>query len=175
MKVRITVFFLFVSLMASAQGEPSFSVILPDTVATGSQFRIEFKLENAEAQSRFELPEIQGLKILGGPNMSSSYMFNNGLSSKATTYTYFAMAEREDQIRIPVQVIETDNGLLTAEARILEAVDGYEPTRKEESRSPFDSFFGGRDLFESEVPPIFPERKESQKRRRRNKRKVYRI
>ncbi|MGB1218041.1 MAG: BatD family protein [Saprospiraceae bacterium] len=172
MKIQITIFFLFFSLMAFAQ-EATFSVIVPDTVPTNQQFRIEFRLDNAETQSQFEIPEIQSIKILSGPNISSSYMFDSGVSSKSMTYTYIAIADTEDQIRIPVQVIETDKGLLTAEAKILEAVEGFKPKRNQR-KNPLDSFFG-RDLFESDVSPIFPEKEEIEKQRKKNKRKVYRI
>ena len=83
-------FFLFGNISAQ---ETEIIIKVNDTVTVGTPFTFEIELKNI--QGNFRTPEFQGLRLVGGPNTSSSFSMINGETTSKTTYKYFLLAETE--------------------------------------------------------------------------------
>lgn len=75
------------------QTEPSFKVQAPETVFEGQVFQVQYVLTTLEAPKKMEWPvpkKFEKMKVLSGPNTSSSKKFEviNGKSSLVYTFTY---------------------------------------------------------------------------------------
>lgn len=82
-------FTALLSLYAFAQQAPKFTVeVNTDSVLWGNRLKVTFKLENASG-AQFEAPDFPDFHIVGGPNMSSSFSFVNGVSSQSVSYSYY--------------------------------------------------------------------------------------
>ncbi|MFZ1705001.1 MAG: BatD family protein [Saprospiraceae bacterium] len=91
-----------VSKMTAQQTEVNIKV--QDTVAVGSPFTLEVELKNI--QGSFKTPDFQGLRLVGGPQTSSSFSMINGVTTSSATYTYYLMAEQEGLFSILLHPIE---------------------------------------------------------------------
>lgn len=58
-----------------------------DSVLVGNYIEVGFVLENLDGE--FEAPDFENMKIVGGPNTSSSVQIINGDKSSKTTYSYY--------------------------------------------------------------------------------------
>lgn len=100
---------LFLALGVTAQ--VSFSVIPPRNVIAGEQFRVVYRLSNAQAGNP-SVGEIKGCQLLYGPSRSTtqSYQVINGVSTSNSTidYTYVYRAEKEGTYTIPEATIEAE-------------------------------------------------------------------
>jgi hypothetical protein len=70
-----------------------------DTVSPGELVKVTYTIENGEG--KFNAPEISGLPLVSGPNISSSFMIQNGQKSSSQSYTYVFMPDQEGDIIIP--------------------------------------------------------------------------
>ena len=96
MKIKIILYFIAVSILQPCYGftqDVNFYLQAPDTVAIGKPFEVNFIIENAKGQ--IEVPEFIGLKLVGGPNQSSSMSIINGEMSQSMSISYILMAEEE--------------------------------------------------------------------------------
>lgn len=67
--------------------QQSFEVkISSDSVLLGNYITLEFVAQNIEGQ--IEAPDLNEFEVLSGPNMSSSFQFTNGSSTRSVTYSY---------------------------------------------------------------------------------------
>lgn len=93
MKNLIILMSLFV-LSGKISGQQTEIVIkVNDTVTVGTPFTLEIELKNISGN--FRTPEFQGLRLVGGPNTSSSFSMINGETTSKNTYKYFLLAEAE--------------------------------------------------------------------------------
>ena len=113
-KLFITIFLFFGFLILKAQ---TLSVTADKNPAiVGEQILIKFTV-NAKAKE-FKSPNFQGLRILSGPNSSSSssYSFVNGESKSeiTTTYSYYVSASKEGSYTIsPASVYANKKNILS--------------------------------------------------------------
>jgi hypothetical protein len=174
---------LFTALLcafgAVAQGdEVSFFAEVPDTIPPGYVFEVRFSLKNAKGQD-FQAPDFEGLTVVSGPNVSSSYQFINGSSSQEMAYTYSLKAEEAGSYAIGQASVMVEGESLRTEWEKIAVVEGYEmPVRK--SRDPFDDFWDSRRMPDfpqaiphGERPTEVPKRRK--KRAYTRKKKTYRI
>lgn len=82
-----------------------------DTVNAGTPFSLEIELKNV--QGKFKSPEFQGLRLVGGPNTSSSISFINGETTSKSTYSYFLVAEEPGSYLIKLHDIESGGEILS--------------------------------------------------------------
>jgi len=78
-----------------------------DTVSPGETVKVIYSIENGEG--RFQAPDVSGLPVISGPNISSSLMIQNGQKSSTQSYTYILMPEEEGDIIIP-KALYHENG-----------------------------------------------------------------
>ena len=70
-----------------------------DTIRVGEIVEVKYTFENGEGQ--FTSPDLTGLPLISGPNVSSSFMIVNGKKSSSQTYTYIFRPVEEGQILLP--------------------------------------------------------------------------
>lgn len=93
-----------------------------DTVNVGTPFSLEIELKNIHGT--FKTPEFQGLRLVGGPNTSSSFSFINGETTSTSTHTYFLMADDPGSYLIKLHDIETGGEILSIDEIEVTAVSG---------------------------------------------------
>jgi len=83
--------------------EPSLSASAPNVVRQGQQFQLSYVANDDISQ--FQLPEVDGLTILGGPSQSTSTSIQiiNGKTqqSKQVSYSYFVRFDKTGKFTIP--------------------------------------------------------------------------
>ena len=86
MKNIFTLLFTFIISVTFAQ--VTFSGVAPGAVAVGQRFYLKYTVN--EKGSELKLPNLDGFRVLSGPNISysSSTSFVNGQMSSSTSYTY---------------------------------------------------------------------------------------
>lgn len=121
---RLLLYLIIVILatpVMSAQGDNvSFEIIPPREVITGQQFKVIYRLNNAQGSS-FTAPKIEGLSLRYGPSTSTSTSMQiiNGRTSSSSTvdYTYIYYADKEGQYTIPEAQINVNGHNLKAVAK----------------------------------------------------------
>ncbi len=71
-----------------------------DTVRQGDILQLTFSFENVDANG-FELPELVGLKVVGGPSRRTQMSIINGQRSSSATFTYAVVAEQAGVAFVP--------------------------------------------------------------------------
>lgn len=99
--------FLFSPILLSAQ-DVNFYVEAPDTVAIGKPFEVAFILKNADQSSQIMAPEFIGLKVVSGPNQSSSMTIINGDVNQSISIRYYLLAEDEGEWVIERAQVDLD-------------------------------------------------------------------
>src|SRR5687768_6047360 len=101
-------FFISCLLMTNLiYGQATIKVeVSSDTVRVGELVEVKYTFENGEGQ--FTSPDLTGLLLISGPNVSSSFMIANGKKSSSQTYTYIFRPVEEGQILLP-QATYTEN------------------------------------------------------------------
>lgn len=79
-----------------------------DTVSPGETVKVIYTIENGEG--KFVAPDISGLPVISGPNISSSLMIQNGQKNSTHSYTYVFMPEQEGDLHIP-EASYRENGI----------------------------------------------------------------
>jgi len=79
-----------------------------DTVRQGDLLRLTFAFENVETKS-FELPDLVGLTIVGGPSRQSSMRIMNGKRSSSSAFVYQVVAEQPGLAFVPEVVVMHEN------------------------------------------------------------------
>jgi len=70
-----------------------------DTVLPGELVKVTYTIENGDG--RFEPPNVNGLPLISGPNISSSFVIENGKKSSSQSYSYIFQPEAAGEIFIP--------------------------------------------------------------------------
>jgi hypothetical protein len=70
-----------------------------DTVAIGEVVEVTYTIENGDG--KFKAPDFANLPVIGGPNTSSSYIYQNGQMSSSQSYAYLLRPEEEGILKIP--------------------------------------------------------------------------
>ena len=87
-----------ISLAALAQ--PSVTVnVSADTVRPGEIIEVTYTVENG--QGRLALPDMNGLPVVSGPNSSSSFIYQGGVTRSTQSYSFQLLAREEGTIEIP--------------------------------------------------------------------------
>lgn len=118
-KIYSIFIFLIFSWTAKSQS-PEFSVqISSDTVLMGNYFELEFSVMNGIGE--FIAPGFNGLKILAGPNQSSTYSNMNGTVKQSMSYTYYMDADEIGEYIIPAATFKLKDGtkLYTPELKVV--------------------------------------------------------
>lgn len=97
-KATLLMVSLMISIPLSAQVSISVEVN-PDTVKPGEAVEVIYTFENGEGH--FNPPDMRGLPLVIGPNISSSFSIHNGSKSSRQSYSYIFVPQNEGTLRIP--------------------------------------------------------------------------
>ena len=81
-----------------------------DSVLLGNSFTIHYVIKNADGN--FEAPLFNNMTMISGPNMSSSYQYINGESSRSKTYSYVLRPKETGEIIIDQAFLELEGQTL---------------------------------------------------------------
>ena len=133
--------------------DATFYVEAPDTVAIGKPFKVTFTLENAKGE--IDVPEFFGLKVVGGPNQSTSVSIVNGDMTQTMSISYSLLAEEEGQWVIERATVEIEGTYIeTVPTTIVSNMTGpLNPPKMDKE----DDWFGGF-TFRDKIVPIKPDK-----------------
>jgi len=120
---------LFIGLGLFAQ-KPSLSIRLSKkTLATNQRLRIEYKINNQEADD-FSLPNFKNFKVVGGPSqsISNSYSIINGKTERnfSKTLTYILEPKKKGTFSLPAASIMVGNKLIESNVVTVKVVDAID-------------------------------------------------
>jgi len=87
--------------------------ISKDTLLQGETIKVEYLLNNIEGN--FTTPEFNGLRIVSGPNSSSSFTMINGVTTSRISYSYMLRAENSGVFFIPPVTVDSKTGPINTE------------------------------------------------------------
>ena len=105
MKHFLLILSIFLTIDISAQTSLSVS-ISADTIGLEDAIKVTYKLSGAQEQ--LEILPLEGLQQVAGPNVSSSFSFVNGVSSKEYSESYILVPKYEGVIYIPSASVVID-------------------------------------------------------------------
>ncbi len=112
MKHFLLILSIFLTIDISAQTSLSVS-ISADTIGFEDAVKVTYKLSGAQEQ--LEILPWEGLQQVAGPNVSSSFSFVNGVSSKEYSESYILVPKYEGIIYIPSASVVIDDEPLETE------------------------------------------------------------
>lgn len=114
--------FTMISGVCLSQDDPVMKVeISSDTILIGNYIQLKYTIENASGN--FEMPELEGLLLISGPNTSSSMSMVNGAVSQKASYTVFLQPVDIGNHQIGPAYIETESGVLESQPINITAID----------------------------------------------------
>lgn len=120
MRLKYLYFIFFLFSLFGANAQVSFNIIPPRDVVAGQQFRVVYRLSNAQGSS-LNAPTVPGCTLRFGPSTSTSMSTQiiNGQTSTSSTidYSYVYIADKEGEYTIPAATIIVDGKTLTADAK----------------------------------------------------------
>ena len=141
---RVTIItFLLLSIVFNslyAQDIVVSTIVSADTLLAGERFTIKYEIEGGEI-SNIETPEFSGLRVLAGPNISSSTTIINGKVSQAASYSFIFQAIsvgdieiKQAQISVGDENFETEpikiHVLENPNQEIMDNLDDVQPSKK---------------------------------------------
>ena len=100
-----------------------------DTLYAGIPFKLRITLENHGG--RLIPPAIDQLKIIGGPNQSSSFSMINGQVKQSSSVTYMLLAEEPGTYRLGQATTEGSGTILGTEEIILNILPSENGMKKD--------------------------------------------
>ena len=86
-----------------------------DTIKVGEMVEVTYTIENGEG--KFNMPDMNDLPVISGPNSSSSFVYQNGKTSSNQSYSFTLLAVEEGNIVVPATTYQ-----MGGENQIIEAV-----------------------------------------------------
>jgi len=127
-KIILTIVsFMMISNLCQSQDARMVVEISNDTILMGNYIQLRYTIENASG--KFEMPELDGMMLISGPNTSSSMSMINGEVSQSASYTIYLKPIDIGNHGIGPAYINTDAGVLEAQPINIIAVDnpdGYQ-------------------------------------------------
>jgi len=99
MRTLITLFSLVAWITVNAQAPTIKVEVSADTIAVGEVVEVTYTIENGDG--KFQAPDLSGLAVIGGPNTSSSFVYQNGKMSSSQSYAYLFQPMEEGKLKIP--------------------------------------------------------------------------
>ncbi len=119
-----------------------------DSVLLGNYVEVSFIALNIDGD--FQVPEFQGMKLVGGPNQSSSMSSINGDVKKQTNYSYFLEPIEVGEYFIPPASLKAETQVWETEPIKLYVLDNPEGIIQNPSQSK-QFYFEFGDLFDSDL------------------------
>lgn len=125
--------FFMISNTCLSQDARMLVEISNDTILMGNYIQLRFTIENAAG--KFEMPELEGMLLISGPNTSSSMSVVNGEVTQKASYTVYLKPVDVGQHSIGPAYIETKTGILESQPISIIAIDN--PEGLQENRNTF--------------------------------------
>ena len=117
------------------------TVVSQDTVLAGERLTITYKVEGGNI-SDFAAPDFPEVRILAGPNVSSSFSMLNGKVSQDASYSFILQAISVGDIEIQQAQITVNDGVYETESILIhvlenpnqEIMDGLEEDQPSEKK-----------------------------------------
>ena len=110
MKLISTIFFGLITGIALSQASVKVEVSA-DTIAVGQQVQVTYTVENGDGD--FNLPDMNDLPVISGPNSSSSFLYQNGKMTSSQSYSFWLQPTGAGKLTIPGASYGTGNEKLT--------------------------------------------------------------
>jgi hypothetical protein len=137
----------------SAQDVTVSAEVDPNPAAVDDQVSLVLTVSgNAGSVERPQIPQITGLKLMGGPSTSSQFQWINGQSSASRSFTYIFLPAQEGTLRIPPIKIQVDGKRFQTQELTLQVAKGSQGSRPRPSRSVPSSIFEEDDMFGGRLP-----------------------
>ena len=121
-QILLTIFALIsISSICLSQDATMKVEISNDTILMGNHIQLKYTIENAKG--KFEIPELEGMMLIAGPNTSSSMSMVNGVVTQKASYTLYLKPVDIGNHHIGPAYIETEAGLLEAQPINIIVVD----------------------------------------------------
>lgn len=95
--------------------------ISSDTLPIGNFIQLKYTLENASGS--FEMPELDGLRVVSGPNTSSSMSMINGEVTQSSSYTLYLEPFDIGTAVINPAYINTEQGRIESGPIVINVLD----------------------------------------------------
>ena len=154
MKTVLLLAFSFSIVQLTAQSSIT-AEISSDTILSGNALELKYTVDNLTAS--FESPHLEGLRILSGPNVSSSMQYINGKMSSSVTYSYILKPENTGEAFIGPAYFKSDT--TTYETPPIEILTIPNPEMLKMNRSLKKTVFKLDIDNDSEEKPSKPKRK----------------
>ncbi len=140
--ILIPVLFIVLAVRyVCAQDVQATATVGSDVVGVDDQFQLTVTVtgrDSGEAENP-RLPRLSGLRVVGGPSISSQFQWVNGRTSNSKSYIYILLPEKEGQFTIgPVEVPVAGKVYRTAPITI--RVTSASPVRSRPQPTPYDPF-----------------------------------
>ncbi len=148
-----TILTILVVPCALAQDVQVTATVGSDVVGVDDQFQLTVTVtgrDSGEAENP-RLPRLSGLRVIGGPSVSTQFQWINGRTSNAKSYIYILLPEKEGQFTIdPVEVRVGSRSYKTEPITV--RVTSASPRRARPQPSPLDPF--GEDQLRPDRPAL---------------------
>lgn len=121
-KIKLLLFFLFISYWIAAQTPSFIAQVSKNRVAVGEVFQVAFTLNGSG--SNLAYPNFKDFDIYSGPNQSQSMSMVNGNISQSTTISLFIAAKKEGRFTIAPATVMTGNQKLETKPIVIDVVKG---------------------------------------------------
>lgn len=121
MKRNYLLYVILLTLISfGVSAQVNFSILPPRDVVAGQQFRVVYRLSNAQGTS-LNAPSVQGCDLRYGPSTSTSQstqIINGQMSSSSTVdYSFVYTAPKAGEYVIPAATIQVNGRTLTADSK----------------------------------------------------------
>ena len=137
--------FILCAVPSMAQQQEFRVELSSDSVLLGNYVEVSFVLLNI--QGDFQVPEFEGMKLVGGPNQSSSMSSINGDVKKQMNYSYFLEPVEVGEYYIPPATLSSNSKVWETEPIKLYVLDNPEgiiekPSQSRQFKFEFGDLFG---------------------------------
>jgi len=112
---------IMISNTCIAQDAKMLVEISADTILLGNYIQLRYTLENVGG--KFEMPELEGMLLISGPNITSSMSMINGEVTQKASYTVYLKPVDIGNHYIGPAYIETESGVLESQPINITAID----------------------------------------------------
>ena len=108
----------------------------PGPLVPNSVAQLELVFTDCQPQGNINLPEVNGLRVVGQPGRATSFSMINFQTSSSTTLSYAVQVNQGGRIQIPAFDVQTDKGKKNVPALALDA-SASAPPPAQVAPSPF--------------------------------------
>ncbi|NBQ55109.1 MAG: hypothetical protein EBU36_00400 [Verrucomicrobia bacterium] len=152
MKKALGIFLVVAWSMGTGRSQ-SVSWNNPGPLVPNEAGQLELVFTDCQPSGSINVPQVNGLQILGQPGRATSFSMINFQTSSSTTLSYAVLLTQAGRIQIPSFEVPTDKGKKTVPGLALDATTTTAPSRRP-SPSPQQNFPFPPGFFQNSPPPV---------------------